>query len=246
MQALAQQALRDAPQAWALGPGRRWTATALGWTVEGHQVEGDGDPAIGQCLRALPVAWRAAALLSLAFHEDFAVIEADGTTLPWLAVCLPSHWAPRAKLGRPFAEVHAPVADNQLLLKAADSLARLVSGPDRWERFVWNLTPSPAFDAHPERQPVVAWPAAAAPQALAEAAWLRTEHQTFIPLPAHRQAVFTIQVELQRLTELSAACHLALRDALSSMSPAVLAYRGLAPARDGLVAWLSPLADTPR
>ena len=42
-------------------------------------------------------------------------------TIPWLAVCLPSRWAPEDKVGRHFAEVHAPVADNALLVAAGDS-----------------------------------------------------------------------------------------------------------------------------
>ena len=243
-QALLDQAHRDAPQAWRQCPGERLEATTLGWAIDGEQVEGHGDPAIGRCLRALPAAWRPAALLSLAFHEDLAVIEAADTRIPWLAVCLPSHWAPLAKLGRPFAEVHAPVADNGLLLKAAESLARLVSGPQRWERFVWNLTPSAAFDAHPQRQPAHPWPTADSAQAVAEAAWLRTEHQTFIPLPDHQQSVFTIQVELQRLTALPTRCAPALRDALSTMSPAVLDYRGLTQARDPLLDWLTHASAT--
>ncbi|MFG5409629.1 heme-dependent oxidative N-demethylase subunit alpha family protein [Piscinibacter sakaiensis] len=101
-------------------------------------------PAAGACLAALAPAQRLAGLLSLAFVEDYAVLDARDTTLPWLAVCLPSHWAPEDKLGRPFAEVHAPVADNRLLVGAAGALARLVAGPQRWERFVWTLTPVPS------------------------------------------------------------------------------------------------------
>ena len=57
-------------------------------------------------------------LLCLAFEEDFAVIDGASATIPWLAVCLPSRWAPEDKVGRHFAEVHAPVADNALLIAA--------------------------------------------------------------------------------------------------------------------------------
>ena len=66
------------------------------------------------CLaRAARRAWRPAALLCLAFAEDFAIIDGATATIPWLAVCLPSRWAPEDKVGRHFAEVHAPVADNR-------------------------------------------------------------------------------------------------------------------------------------
>jgi hypothetical protein len=97
----------------------------------------DARPAIAAILaqaRAEGVA--AAEPIELAFEEDFAVLEAAGTTLPWLCVCVPSHWAPEDKLGRPFSAVHAPVADNQALLAAGDRLVQLVTGGERFERFV--------------------------------------------------------------------------------------------------------------
>ena len=64
--------------------------------------------------------------------------------IPWLAVCLPSSWAPEEKVGRHFAEVHAPVADNAVAARGrATTLARLVTGGERWERFVWTITADP-------------------------------------------------------------------------------------------------------
>ena len=241
LDALAVQAQRDLPQAWQGDPAGGWRAPLLGWAVDGAEVRGEGPAAIGACLRALPPAWRLAGLLALAVVEDLAVLDGTTAQVPWLAVCLPSHWAPRDKVGRHFAEVHAPVADNTLLLRAAASLAQLVSGPQRWERDVWTLTPQPTLDGHPARHPCPAWPAEATADELAAGAWLRTEHQTFIPLPGRAQAVFTIEVEVRPLAPLAEAepqtCQ-ALAAALATMSDAVLAYRSLTPARDRLVDWL--------
>jgi dimethylamine monooxygenase subunit A len=241
LQALCAQACTDQPQAWGPGPRGGWQARLLGWSVNADQVHGDGPAEIGEVLRGLPPPWRLAGLLALALKEDLAVLDGLTATVPWLAVCMPSHWAPRDKLGRHFAEVHAPVADNQLLLQAADALSRLVSGPATWERFVWTLTTSAALDGHPARQPSPPWPAAADADELAASAWLRTERQTFIPVPAHSQAVFTIEVEQRPLTDFVArepAATPALAAALASMSDAVLAYRGLGPARARLIDWL--------
>jgi hypothetical protein len=102
--------------------------------------------------------------------------------IPWLAVALPSHWAPEQKVGRSFAEVHAPVADN-----------RLITG------------------------------------------------QSFIPVDGQQQAVFAIHVEVQPLAQALADPGRAARvhDALATMSPAVLHYRGLATVRDRLLRWLA-------
>lgn len=242
--ALCSHAAAEQPQAWAWD-GRRAQALQLGAavTVAGDVeqpaagVFGLGDE-IGRCLQGLPAPWRLAGLLSLAFSEDFALVDSRSGRVPWLAVCLPSHWAPEDKVGRHFTAIHAPVADSQLLLKAADSLLRLVSGPEAWERFVWNVTDQPKLHAHPARTDTASdrWH-----HGSVDRAWLRTERQTFIPLPGDAaQAWFTIGVDLLPLADVvqvpgrAAALHAAI----ASMSPAVLAYRGLAGVREPLLAWL--------
>jgi hypothetical protein len=249
LHALSAQAANEHPHAWSSGGVADVHAHQLGWSLQGKESEpqphGDALPEVGTTLRALPPEWRLPALLSLAFVEDFAII--DGTTahIPWMAVCLPSGWAPEEKIGRHFAQVHAPVADNQLLITAADHLARLVTGQDRWERFVWTITRHPRLHAHPERQDPAPWPADISAEQLAQQAFFRTEHQTFIPLPDLKQAIFTIRVDLQPLAQaLPDAAHAKqVHDALASMSPAVLAYRGLTDARDRLLAWLATQAE---
>jgi hypothetical protein len=243
LHALCEQAATEHAPAFRWDGDARLEALALGWSLHGAEVRGDGDEAIGRCLAALPAAWRAAALLSLAFAEDFAVIDGATARIPWLAVCLPSHWSPQHKVGRHFAEVHAPVADNRLLLTASDHLARLVTGTQRWERFVWTITPEARLDMHPARVNPPHWPLAADADAdaLAALAHFRTERQTFIPLPRERQAIFTIHVESRPLSEaiVSAQEATPVHAALASMSDAVLAYRGLAGARERLLAWLA-------
>jgi dimethylamine monooxygenase subunit A len=247
LQALSRHAATEHPMAWSVEGTDRVHARWLGWSLQGDQPQQHSDtlPEIGPCLRALAPEWRLPALLSLAFAEDFAVIDSTTAHIPWLAVCLPSGWAPEEKVGRHFAQVHAPVADNQLLVTASEHLARLVTGTDRWERFVWTITRHPRLHAHPGRLDPAPWPADATPDQLAQRAFFRTEHQTFIPLPELRQAVFTIHVNLQPLTQaLPDAQHVRqVHDALASMSPAVLTYRGLTDARDRLLAWLAPRAS---
>jgi hypothetical protein len=241
---LCEHAAREQPQALRWDGDGRIEALQLGWSLNGEELRGDGPVEIGHCLATLPAPWRMAALLSLAFAEDFAVIDGRSARIPWLAVCLPSHWSPQEKVGRHFAEVHAPVADNRLLLTAADHLARLVTGTQRWERFVWTITPQSRLDMHPLRVPSPAWPAQADADGLAALAHFRTERQTFIPAPAIGQAIFTIHVESRPLTEAVSLAETAaqLHAALSTMSDAVLAYRNLAAARDRLLAWLDARA----
>ena len=244
LDALARQAAGEHPRAVAWD-GEVAAAHHLGWALQGDEVrECAADqaalPAVGACLRRLPASWRLPALLSLALAEDFAIVDARTARIPWLAVALPSSWVPADKVGRQFAEVHAPVADNHTLLAAADALARLVSGPARWERFVWTITPHPALDAHPARQPKPRWTTGDA-EATAAQAWWRTERQTFIPITGAGQAVFTILVDTQPLDRAIDGADKAARvhDALASMSDAVLRYRGLGEVRDPLLRWLA-------
>nr|WP_255428365.1 heme-dependent oxidative N-demethylase subunit alpha family protein [Ramlibacter cellulosilyticus] len=203
----------------------------------------DPQPAIAAILaqaRAEGIA--ASEPIELAFEEDFAVLEAQGATLPWLCVSVPSHWAPEDKLGLPFPAVHTPVADNQALLAAAAQLVRLVTGGERFERFVWTVTPGARYDQHPRRHARTPWPDTADPQSFAAQCFLRSERQTFFPIPGvPGQAVFTIRVMLQPLADAVRTREDALRlqASLASMSDAVLAYKSLAPARDRLLAWLA-------
>ncbi len=179
--------------------------------------------------------------VELAFEEDFALLDGATGTLPWLCVCVPSHWSPADKLGLPLAAVHAPVADREALVASSAHLVALVTGGDGWERSVWTITPSGRYDQHPGRHARTPWPGGADPEAFAAACFLRSERQTFFPGPGAKQAIFTIRVALQPLPDAvaSPADASRLHDSLATMSEAVLAYKGLAAARAPLLAWLA-------
>lgn len=179
----------------------------------------------------------------LAFEEDLAVLDGDGGTLPWLCVCVPSHWAPEEKVGLDFAAVHRPVGDNAALLAAAPQLVALATGGGAWERHVWTISPCGRYDQHPRRHARTPWPPEDGdPGAFARQCWLRAERQTFLPVgQGTRQSVFTIRVMLEPLAAAVGAPWQAqrLHDALASMSPGVLAYKNLAAARGPLLRWLA-------
>ncbi|AMO24713.1 hypothetical protein GCM10027034_09480 [Ramlibacter solisilvae] len=180
--------------------------------------------------------------LELACEQDLAVLDGDSATLPWLCVSVPSHWAPEDKVGLHFAALHAPVADNAALLAASEPLVRLVTSGECWERHVWTISPSGRYDQHPRRHPREPWPAPDDAQAFAQRCWLRVERQTFFPVGrGTRQAVFAIHVMLEPLPAVAGVPGAArrLHDSLASMTDAVLAYKGLAPAREPLLAWLA-------
>ena len=195
----------------------------------------------GPALKAIAALGGTQHLPELAFEEDFAVLDGATGTLPWLAVCVPSHWAPEQKLGLDFVALHAPVADNALLVTASKQLVALATGGDCWERHVWTLSPSPRYDQHPLRHPRAPWPAPDDADAFAQGCWLRTERQCFFPVgQGTKQAVFSIRVMLQPLADAvnSPARAQRLHDSLASMSTAVLDYKGLAAAKEPLLRWL--------
>ncbi len=248
LRALCAHAAAEQPGAFSIDELGCVHAHQLGWSLQGHELRQhpNAAPEIGACLNALPPSWRLAGLLSLAFAEDFAVIDGHTAHIPWMAVCLPSHWAPETKVGRHFAEVHAPVADNQMLITASAHLARLVTGTERWERYVWTITRHPRLHAHPAHLDSAEWPSQSHADAtqVAAVSYFRTERQTFIPAPELRLAMFTIHVDVQPLAGAltNAAQAQQLHDAVVTMSPAVLAYRGLTPVRDRLLTWLTTQA----
>jgi hypothetical protein len=240
--ALARQAAIEHPDAWGWN-GESAEAKWLGTAVHGDgRIEqtapgrfGLGDE-VARCLHGLPPAWRLPGLLSLAFAEDFVVVDGRDATMAWLAVALPSHWAPEEKLGRHIGELHAPAADAEQLREPGASLGRVVSGTERWERYIWNVTDQPRLHAHPARVDARRWQHTAVADA-----WWRTERQIFMPLPELTQAVLTIHVEVQRLAEAidTPARAAALHAAVASMNDAVLADRGLSTVRDPLLDWLA-------
>ncbi|MDE2048921.1 MAG: DUF3445 domain-containing protein, partial [Betaproteobacteria bacterium] len=243
LQRIAQVLVHEHPQHFALD-GDTLQAHALRARVHlrsgALQLAQDADARVRAALLALSAAQAPWGVLALALHEDLAVPHGDEGVLGALAVCVPSHWAPADKIGRPFAAVHAPVADNALLLAAARGLMQLVMKSDDWERYVWTLSPDAHHDAHPARRPPRQWPGTADPHAFVAALTFRLERQTFIALPPS-QAVFTIHVECTPLAQVLREPGVAqrLHDSLASMSPAVLGYRGFTAVREALLSGVS-------
>ena len=250
LHALAAHAARQHEAAFTWD-GARATAPGLGVALQGTEVEETARGAfglgteIGRCLRGLAPEWRLAGLLALAFAEDIAIVDGERATIPWIAACLPSHWAPQDKVGRHFSAVHGPVADSAMLQRAGEHLMRLVCGTERWERFVWNVTRWPRLNAHPRLADDAPWPDDAFADAASPRAWFRSERQTFIALPELTQAVFTIGVDSVPLARAIDTPDKAARlhAAVASMSDTVLAYRSLAAVRPALLAWLAARAE---
>jgi dimethylamine monooxygenase subunit A len=176
--------------------------------------------------------------LAMNVQEDLSILAADPETgqdhLAALHVLLPEKWNPLGKVGRRFAEVHAPVAGSGPMIASAPKLIAAIVSRGPFARFVWGVTRSGQLDHHPNavtETDVTDDPARA---------FLRVERQTLHPFPAQHGALFTIRAYLYRLPEvLETPQHAAaLASGICSMTPEQLEYKGLTAWKSPLLAWL--------
>ena len=181
-------------------------------------------------------------LLASTLCEDIALVSRDAETgeewLPLLHVCAPHHWDPREKLGRPFAHVHAPVADAAPLIAQAPRLMRAVIEQGPFLRFAWGPAGNDRLNHHPEAEH--GRDRSGEPVVDASGWFIRVERQVLWGFPEAQGALFTIRPYWYPMEAVASdpIRRLQLADALADMSPAALTYKSFATARDPLVAWL--------
>lgn len=193
--------------------------------LEPRFVESSAGQAIDQ------VAW--AQQLTLAMQEDWVLMSPQGHFEAG-SVCFPSGWAPSEKFNLTLAEIHSPVADGEALRKASEALTRAMLQKGPFQRFVWTLTRNSSLSRHPLYSEDL--------QAdHAQALYFRYERQTTLALPGSGRALFLIRVHVVPLEaalagEQSARRLISLKASLSSMSEAVIAYKGLGEIREQVLA----------
>lgn len=173
----------------------------------------------------------------LACADDLVVLRRAGpgrATCELLAVAFPSGWPPRQRAGADLTVLHGPVADGERLRAAGPALseALLTKGP--YAQHVWGLDPDGRLDRDPSA-PDAAGHGCPPPDRW----WLRVERQTSLPLPTLGRTLFLIRPFLVPLPSLDGPQRRAVHDAVASMSPAALAYKGLTDVREDLLAWLA-------
>lgn len=174
--------------------------------------------------------------LAQGMQEDFVILhdEPGAMRARCLSVCFPSNWNPAEKLGLDFSAIHAPVADNALLQAAGKAIVDMAFRQASMLRHVWLLTANGDLPQHPEtrrtRWEDAVAQADAAGQRLVDQVFFRVERQTTLPLPGLQRGVFFIRVMVCPLVEVlgvKPGRAGELREALRSMSDAVVAYRGM-------------------
>ena len=174
--------------------------------------------------------------LSLNWEPDLLLLRRDASgqfRLVAGAVCFPSAWDLREKLGKTVDAIHAdvPTLNATLGARIRTFLDRLQPG-QTFERDNWGLAAHGERNAHPDRNlPRLT------DDATLDTTWLRLEHQAFRALPNSGGLLFAIHLTVHPLERVLQAP--AARDQLAaqlrSMPEAIAAYKGILPARETLV-----------
>ena len=154
----------------------------------------------------------------LKYQEDFVVWAPNingQLSVQMASVCFPSGWAPSTKINKSFAEIHEPVADNGMIMKAADTIATMITQKGPFVRSVWTITNSPDLNRHQSVKK--SW----TNERLVDM-WYRTERQVTVPLGD--AAIFFIRTYTVPLLSVDVE---RIRKSIYSMTNDTLAYKDL-------------------
>lgn len=162
-------------------------------------------------------------------QEDMAVCQVNRGE-DWLAaihLCAPNHWAPLDKIGKPFDQVHAPVADMEKTKKHYGKMIETIIQKGPFTRFAWGIATDTRLNHHPIAPHGVDGGEWYGRKAGESKFYIRTERQNMVGFPAENAFLFTIRTFFYDMDTLDLHEKTALWDALSNMSSASLAYKGL-------------------
>jgi hypothetical protein len=169
--------------------------------------------------------------LSAQLQEDLAIWQSDAEE-DWMStihLSAPNHWSPADKIARPFSEVHAPVAGMEKMRARYRPMMNSLLKGGSFVRFAWGLSTDQRLNHHPLPPPGVEksqWEGRAFNPA-APALFVRVERQTLTGFPESGAVLFTIRTYFEDVQQLSGEQKKSLRQALLSMPPESLQYKGL-------------------
>jgi len=136
-------------------------------------------------------------------------------------VAMASSWNPRTVQGKTLAEVHQPVADNEMLVRASDGIWRSMTSGKSFHRHVWGISPLKSLSNHPRhKKPEIK---------NLDDLYFRIEHERTLTVDEDTAAFF-IDVEVMPLStvfHLKTEYRNLIKDSINSMSENILAYKNL-------------------
>ena len=135
-----------------------------------------------------------------------------------------SGWDPSTVAGKTLAEVHSPVADNEKLIKASESIMRTITGEKCYHRYTWAISSLGSLSNHPHYE---------RPEfdSLRQLTF-RVEHEKTIPIVQDESVAFLLQIQTKPLADVIRYAGELLRKSINSMSDNVLKYKNLTHVKD--------------
>lgn len=158
--------------------------------------------------------------LGLQIQEDIVLLYNGKIEAAFVA--FPSGWNPLSAWGKTLEQLHAPVADGDVLRKMSNKITQLMCGDHCYHRYVWTLTNRKYLSAHP----VYTTNDKSIPERI-EDLWWRTEHQITFPIQKDIASGFLIDVNVTPFTVLSSNQQDIICESINSMSEPVLKYKRL-------------------
>lgn len=152
--------------------------------------------------------------LALRLEEDVAVMYRG--KLAGICFCFPSGFKPREILGKSLGEIHKPVADGEMLVKASAGISRVMTEQVSFRRWVWSINMNSDLSNHPGTKKDIV------PQTIDDL-YFRYETQTTARIDQDT-SLFFVKVDVVPLK--TVYCQKIL-DSINSMSDNVLEYKNL-------------------
>ena len=159
---------------------------------------------------------------SLNFVEDVAILHKG--ILEAICFCYPSSWLPSERVGQSLTQIHAPVADGEILREKSQRIAESMATQHSFRRYVWTISTTGELSNHPK----MIKPAVTDHTTFADL-FFRTETQTTMELGDNETSLFFVKVDTIPLSDLwhDTEKRQAIIDSVNSMTDSVLQYLSL-------------------
>ena len=152
--------------------------------------------------------------LALRLEEDIAVMYQG--RLAAICFCFPSGFKPAERVGMLLGDIHKPVADGEMLVRASPGITRVMCEQPSFRRYVWTITANPDLSNHPDNHKNTI------PVSIDDL-YFRYETQTTARVDDDT-SLFFVKVDVVPLRNV---WNQKILDSINSMSDAVLEYKNL-------------------
>jgi hypothetical protein len=163
-------------------------------------------------------------------QEDFAIcqFEEERDWMSAIHLCAPNHWAAADKIGKAFDVVHAPVPGMEKTLSNYSKMLQVIIQKGPFTRFAWGISTDKRLNHHPLPPPGIPfyeWQGRKPGET--NEIFVRLERQNLIGFPDVNAFLFTIRTYFYDIHSFNYEEKNCLYDAVASMSPSSLEYKGL-------------------